>query len=334
MKANLRYLISGLLFLILLLLLLMSTCKKGELKDQVTALENDKIVLSNQKDTLNQLLNESRMLYDTLATSYDDLSEEKEALEAKVRSLQSRLSSMQTAYNTQGAQLKEAEAEKTMMNNIITRQNDEKDSITHEIVLLNSHITDLKDSLSDGQAENKTLTDIIKIKESRITEDSLAEAERLSAPKENGFVDIISVTGGYGLKLRDLDYEKHLIAIDNVFGYQINRNFLAGIGTGIHLYDGGELIPLFLDFRYRFGKGSFKPFLSADGGFLLCLEDFEESNTFIQPMIGLSRRLGQKTYLYLSTGLTIIQTPPPYHRSTFFSVKAAFSIPGKNGPEI
>lgn len=327
MRKITNLIIRGSLFSAVALVVSMTACKNEELQNQIMMLGNDKIIMSNQKDSLIRLLNESRTIYDTLASNYINLTVEKKILLSKIKSLQS-------GYNARGTQLKEMESEKAVMKKIIASQNAYKDSITNVLALLNSQISDLKRSVSDRQAENNALNDIIKTKDIRIAADSLAEVERLSAPREYGFVDIVAMAGGLGLGIRNMDYEKHLISFDNIFGYQINRNFITGVGTGIHFYDGGVLVPLFLDLRYQFENCNFKPFLSADGGFLLNFNDFDKTNTFIQPLIGLTRKIGQKVFLNLSTGLTIIQTPPPYHRSSFFTIKASLSIPGKKGPEI
>ena len=313
---------------VIVLLISLQACKNDtELQTQLMVLGNEKVKLINQKDSVIKLLANSKTVYDTLTASYNNLAADNDALKARIRSLQAGVAN-------RDKQIKAAEQEKATLNNAIAVKDAKNDSLGRVIASLNNQIAGLNNTIAEGKAENKSLTDIIKIKNNRIVTDSLAEVKRLTAPREYGFVDILSVAGGAGLSHRNLDYESRLISLDNIFGYQINRNFITGIGVGIHSYDGGFLFPLFLDLRYTLWKGNLHPFVSADGGFLLNFDTFKDSNTFLQPMIGLSKKVGQKSYLNLSTGLTIIQTPQPFHRSSFFTIKAAFQFPGKKGPEM
>jgi len=314
---------------VMVLLLSLQGCKNDtEIQTQLMVLGNEKVKLINQKDSVIKLLANCKTVYDTLTASYNNLAADNDALKARIRSLQA-------GFANRDKQIKAAEQEKATLNNVLAVKDAKNDSLGRVIASLNNQIAGLNNTIAEGKAENKSLTDIIKIKNNRIVTDSLAEVKRLTAPREYGFVDILSVGGGIGLKQSSLDYENRLISIDNIFGYQINRYFTTGIGVGAHFYDGGMLFPLFLDMRYKFGMGNLKPFISADGGFLLKFDDFFESSTFLQPMLGLSKKVGQKSYLNLSTGLTIIHTPVlGQHRASFFTIKAAFQFPGKKGPEI
>lgn len=314
---------------LIVLVLSMQGCKNDtELQTQLTVLGNEKVKLINQKDSVLRLLSTSKTVYDTLSASYNNLTQDNDALKSRIRSLQAGISN-------RDKQIKAAEQEKAELNNVIAGKDAKNDSLGRVIASLNNQVAGLNNTIAAGKAENKSLTDILTVKNNRIVADSLAEVKRLTAPREYGFVDIISVGGGIGLKQSNLDYENRLISIDNIFGYQINRYFTTGIGVGAHFYDGGMLFPLYLDMRYKFGAGNLKPFISADGGFLLRFDDLPESSTFIQPLIGLSKKVGQKSYLNLSTGLTIIHTPVlGQHRASFFTIKAAFQFPGKKGPEI
>ncbi len=321
--------VSAVLFcLVVTAAILLPGCKDDEIESQVMILGHEKIMLMNRQDSLMRLLTERRVAYDTLTSGYNSLSDDNKALLARLRSLQS-------GYNARGEQIKKAEEVKIGLDSVIARQNAENDSLNNVIASLTTKIDDLNNTVSAAEAEKNALADIIKVKDTRIAADSIAEVSRLSQPREYGFVDILSVAGGIGLGNKDYDYENRLISVDNIFGYRINRKFLTGLGAGIHFYDGGVLLPLFLDLRYTFKQGSIKPFLSADGGFLITPEKFTDTNTFLQPMIGLSKRTGLKSYMHISTGLTIIQTPQPdRYRSSFFTIKGSFSFSGKKGPEI
>ena len=290
-------------------------------------LGKEKIQVTNQKDSLMRLLTERRTVYDTLTTSYNTLSDDNKALLAKIRSLQS-------AYNARGEQIKIAEAEKVELNNVIAAQTVKNDSLNREISVREGKIAELNSTVASKEAEKNNLSDLIEQKELRIAADSLAEVKRLSLPKENGFVDIFEVFGGFGLAEINVDYAQRVIGFDNVFGYQINKNFLAGFGAGLNFYNGGIGVPVFIDLRYSFKPSNFSPFIAADGGFQLYPDNMSASNIFIQPSIGLQKRLSPNTSLKISVGVLTAGMVPGAYRSSFFTIKGAVSFNGKKGPEI
>ena len=312
---------------VLILAMLLPGCKNDELTNQIMILGKEKIQVTNQKDSLMGLLNERRTVYDTLTTSYSTLSDDNKALLAKIRSLQA-------GYNARGEQIKKAEAEKVELNNVITAQTVKNDSLNREITLLEGRIAELNNTLASKEAEKNNLSDVIKKKELRIAVDSIAEAKRLSLPKESGFVDIFEIMGGFGLATTDVDYAQRVIGFDNIFGYQINKNFLAGVGAGINFYNGGLGVPVFIDLRYSFKPSNFSPFIAADGGFQLYPDKMSASNIFIQPSIGLQKRLSPNTSLKISVGVLTAGMVPGAYRSSFFTIKGAVSFAGKKGPAI
>ncbi len=125
-----------------------------------------------------------------------------------------------------------------------------------------------------------------------------------------GFITINVLTAGIGLKITDVPYSKSFIGFTTVNGYQINRNFIAAVGTGLSFYNGGMLIPLFLDFRYMYNLKQFTPFIVADGGFLLNFSNFiEGTKLFINPSIGIMYYLPKKIALTFGGGLLIQYGP-------------------------
>lgn len=306
------------------------SCKSDELKDQIMTLTNQQVLLSNEKDSLFKLLETKKVEYDTLAANYNSLSESNKELLQKIKSLQA-------GYNARGVQIKKAEAEKVELNKVITAQSVKNDSLNKEIEARENRIAELNSTISSKQTENTSLGEVIKQKELRIAADSLAEVKRLSQPKENGFVDIFELVGGIGLSTTNVPYSERVLGFDNIFGYQINKNFLSGIGIGLHSFDGGLGIPVFLDLRYSLKPkpSGLTPFIAADGGLEVYPDKFSSTSIFIQPTIGLHKKLGPKTSLKISIGtLTIGMSPVEPIRSTFFIIKGGISFSGKKGPEI
>ncbi|GEM_PF-901722 len=309
--------------------LFLHSCKSDELKDQIMTLTNQQVLLSNEKDSLFKLLEVKKVEYDTLAANYNSLSESNKELLQKIKSLQA-------GYNARGVQIKKAEAEKVELNKVITAQTVKNDSLNKEIEARENRIAELNNTISSKQTENASLGEVIKQKEIRIAADSLAEVKRLSQPKENGFVDIFEIGGGIGLSNTNVKYSERVLGFSNVFGYQINKNFLSGVGIGLNSFDGGIGIPVFLDFRYSLNPkpSGLTPFIAADGGLQIYPDHFSISSIFIQPAIGLQKKLGPKTSLKISVGSLTLGMTPPGNRSTFLMIKGAISFSGKKGPEI
>jgi len=313
---------------VMVLLLSLQGCKNDtELQTQLMVLGNEKVKLINQKDSVIKLLANCKTVYDTLTASYNNLAADNDALKARIRSLQAGVAN-------RDKQIKAAEQEKATLNNAIAVKDAKNDSLGRVIASLNNQIAGLNRTIEAGNAENKELADIIKVKNTRILADSLAEVERLSQPKENGFVNLTEITGGIGFAKTHVDYSSRIIGVSNIFGYQINKSFLTGLGVGVYGYNGGILVPLYLDMRYYFKPGSqLSPYVSADGGLQLNPKEFEKTTIFINPTIGLKKKIGEKSWLNFGIG-TLTMGRPDGERSTFFTIKGGISIAGKKGPKI
>ena len=64
-----------------------------------------------------------------------------------------------------------------------------------------------------------------------------------------GLITINELHFGIGLGITNVPYSKSFFGFTTINGYQINKNFVAAAGTGLSFYNGGMLVPLFLDFR-------------------------------------------------------------------------------------
>ncbi|NSW95153.1 MAG: hypothetical protein HPY62_10655 [Bacteroidales bacterium] len=309
---------------VMLILFLITGCKQEELENQIMLLNQQNLLLGNEKDSLFKIIEAKKAEFDTLTAHYNTLSEENKALLGRLKSLQA-------GYNSRGAELKKAAEEKVVLTQTIEKQNTRYDSLHNVVVTLQSNIADLNNKLSESEVKSTYLTQELKEKQTRIAADSIAEVERLSRPKENGFVDIVEIAGGFGLSETNQDYAERVITLNNIFGYQINKNFLAGIGAGVHLYNGGTTIPLYIDMRYFLRKPNLSPIIIADGGFMIDPSG-PSLRHFIHPAIGLNKKLGPRTHMQISAGLLTIHAPTGI-RSSFITVKGGVSFAGKRGPE-
>jgi hypothetical protein len=122
---------------------------------------------------------------------------------------------------------------------------------------------------------------------------------------ERGYITINEFNAGFGLGDVKPPYSKYFFGISTVHGYQINKDFIAGGGTGINFYNGGALVPLFLDFRYRIYISRVTPYVVADGGVLFDFSGKKDLRVFINPSAGVSYTLKPKLALSFGTGLYI-----------------------------
>src|SRR5512133_2557036 len=76
-----------------------------------------------------------------------------------------------------------------------------------------------------------------------------------------GYLIIIELTGGIGLGGKTAPFSSYYFGFTSVTGYQVNKNFFFGAGTGLSFYESGLLVPLFIDFRLSFNVGSITPYL-------------------------------------------------------------------------
>ncbi len=142
--------------------------------------------------------------------------------------------------------------------------------------------------------------------------------ERLLSSK-SGFISTDELIAGIGLGVTDTPYSKSFIGFTTVNGYQINKNFEAAVGIGLSFYNGGLLVPLFLDFRYRVNMGLFAPFIFADGGLLLNVSDINATKRFVNPGIGVRYSFSYKIAFNLGIG-PLVQWDAS--RDAFIGIKA------------
>jgi hypothetical protein len=120
-----------------------------------------------------------------------------------------------------------------------------------------------------------------------------------------GFISINQLHFGIGLGLTEAPYSRSFFGFTTINGYQINENFVIAGGTGLSFYNGGMLVPLFLDFRYRFNINPITPYFFADGGVLLDFSGNGSTKIFINPGVGARYSLSRKVAINLDMGLLV-----------------------------
>jgi hypothetical protein len=118
-----------------------------------------------------------------------------------------------------------------------------------------------------------------------------------------GYITINDLTGAVGLGKVNTSLSKSFFGFTTIHGYQIDQSFVVAAGTGFSAYNGGNLIPLFLDLRYSFLISTFTPFVLGDGGVLF--NTTGGTKLFINPAVGVRYTLKRNTGLNFSTGLFV-----------------------------
>lgn len=148
----------------------------------------------------------------------------------------------------------------------------------------------------------------------------------------SGYINTTEIMPAIGLSNTYAPYSKHFIGIVNISGYQISfknstisRKLNLGIGTGVLFYNGGALLPLFLDIRFFMNERTITPFVFASGGGLIHFKDFDaQSRLFINPGIGARYAISETVALDAGTGV-FVQTGDP-GRDTFINFRLGISF--------
>jgi hypothetical protein len=136
-----------------------------------------------------------------------------------------------------------------------------------------------------------------------------------------GFVNITGIEGALGLRDSTATNSKYYFSLSNVFGYQADRNFFAGIGVGLYFCDNKLFVPVYLENKYCLYLKGATPYLYADGGLLQSIDNyFDESKIFINPGIGISRCISSKIEGSLSVGY-MLQARTTLERVSFLNFK-------------
>ena len=143
--------------------------------------------------------------------------------------------------------------------------------------------------------------------------------------EHHGIINITEIGVGIGLGDTDPDFSRRVFSINTVFNYEINKSFIAGLGTGLNFYNGGAMIPFYLSGRHYIVDHRTTPFLSLDAGVMISLDKFSSSGFFMSPMAGVRREVNEKVILHFSLG-GLVQYAPEGVRNSFVNLKAGMTF--------
>jgi hypothetical protein len=134
-------------------------------------------------------------------------------------------------------------------------------------------------------------------------------------------VNITEFNSGFGLGDIEADYAKQFLGLTSLLGYGITKNLQIGIGSGLSFYNGGMLVPLFLDLRYLISFGKISTFAFGDAGLLFNLSKSDyENKILLNPGVGIKYPIGSKLSANLCIGL-FMQTTKEKERDSFVNFK-------------
>ncbi|MFO7851457.1 MAG: hypothetical protein ACQERS_05365 [Bacteroidota bacterium] len=136
-----------------------------------------------------------------------------------------------------------------------------------------------------------------------------------------GFINYTEFNYGTGLGETGPEYSNSYWGFTSVFGFQANRNFSVGAGTGFHYHNNGILIPVYIENRYSMYLKYFTPYLLMNSGMLLDPEEMlPGTKLFINPGAGISRCISHKVEINFSAGV-FVHMSPTTARSSFINFK-------------
>lgn len=119
-------------------------------------------------------------------------------------------------------------------------------------------------------------------------------------------ITINEFTAAAGLSKINVPYSHSMVGFTTIQGVEIDGNMVIALGTGLSSYNGGSLVPLFMDFRKRFYQyGKYTYCFFGDGGFLFKVSQrVEYSKIFINPGFGVDYEISP--YFSADAGLGLL----------------------------
>lgn len=129
----------------------------------------------------------------------------------------------------------------------------------------------------------------------------------------SGYVTINEINSGYGLGGTNIDYSKYYVGFTtthgyrlNIYGLNVNTSATAGAGTGIFIYNGGTLFPVYGDVRLTMNRSNVSPYLFARGGLLVSFVDIHSlTRLFANGGGGIKLRINEQFSLSIGPGLLL-----------------------------
>ncbi|HLP72855.1 MAG TPA: hypothetical protein VK155_08140 [Bacteroidales bacterium] len=139
---------------------------------------------------------------------------------------------------------------------------------------------------------------------------------------EPGWYSQTEIAAGFGLGETEPDYSASFIGLTEIGGFQFTKNINAGLGTGLLFYNGGTMMPFFIDFRYKFDAKTVTPYMFEQAGALLRFDSFKDSKVFVTLGGGAQYAITRRMAVNLGVGL-MLQSQTS--RDSFVTLRGGFT---------
>jgi hypothetical protein len=293
--------IAFLLAVAVVIFLLARACSNNK-----TQLENTRATMLREKDSLLKEMKKTQDDFNSVQTEKDNLARSLEKETGDNKQLQAEKAASQWQLGKSNKKIAE---QKDHINSL----NGKNDSLLSVMNGLQSKMADLNSKINDCNKDNDAkklsinmLNDTIGKREAEINRinEAMKEQHRIDSLKlQPKFVYGAGLLAGYGLNVKNIPYSHYFAGPDVFAGMEFRRRFLAGIGTGVHIFNGGTLMPLFLEFRYGFEEKKNTPFIYSRGGPLLHFGSYDLSNLFLNAGIGVRHQISENSAYNLGVGI-------------------------------
>jgi len=208
----------------------------------------------------------------------------------------------------------------------------ENENLKTDREILRSQSDDLQARLDYRDSVISSQMSMLGIQDNKLKNDSASMVRILDSIKyENtsGYYNSTELNGAYGLAKIDVPYSHYYYGITTVNGYAVNRHLFTGLGLGLLNYNTGLTAPVYLDFRYHFGRPGFNPYIYTDCGVIFKFgESMKTPMVFFNPGIGFFKSLSNKFGLNLGVGFLMQRDE---YKSSFLNLKLGFVFLNSGG---
>jgi len=259
--------------------------ERDSLVSEIRKIQEHFVNLQNEKEALNQTLEKESEANKQLLSDKAVNSRQIKSSNTKITEQKEKINSLSGKNDSLLAEIEALQVKMDELDRKIAGKDKETDNLNSDIDNLSKTIKDKDEKINTANEEMILLmkTDSVKM-----------------MPR---FITAAEILGGWGMSGTDLPFSRWITGGNVTFGMEFNKRFLAGIGTGAHIFNGGTLMPIFLEFRYGFPMRNFTPYIYSKGGPLINFSGYHHSNLFLNAGIGLRHQLSDNLALNFGTGL-------------------------------
>jgi hypothetical protein len=292
--------------------------KQSEVKTLAKQLADTTTVFIREKEALGSELAQVTTRYDSLMTGYNQLNNG--FVDQKNRNR--RLAGEIAVY---AVREKECKKEYTTLKDTAEQLRTENETLKNDREILRSQSDALHAQLAYRDSVMAVQMAMLGIQDNKLKNDSASLVrlkDSLRHENSSGYFNSTELNGAYGLAKVDIPYSHYYFGLTTVNGYAVNRHLFTGLGIGLLSYDAGLATPIYLDFRYHFGKSGFSPYIFTDCGVIFKFgESIDFPIVFFNPGIGFCKSLSDKFGLNFGAGVMMQRDEM---KSSFVNLKLGF----------